>query len=67
MGIETILSARRVLLVATGPEKAKAVAAALRGPVTPRCPARPVSAPPDRDHAGLTVILDRRAAERLWR
>jgi glucosamine-6-phosphate deaminase len=60
MGIETILSARRVLLVATGREKAKAVAAALRGPVTPRCPASFLSL-----HPALTVILDREAARRL--
>jgi glucosamine-6-phosphate deaminase len=60
MGIETILSAREVLLVATGREKAKAVAAALLGPITPRCPASFLSL-----HPALTVILDRSAAERL--
>jgi glucosamine-6-phosphate deaminase len=60
MGVETILSAREVLLVATGREKANAVAAALHGPVTPRCPASFLSL-----HPALTVILDRSAAERL--
>lgn len=60
MGIETILSAREVLLVATGRKKAKAVAAALHGPVTPRCPASFLSL-----HPALTVILDRAAARRL--
>jgi glucosamine-6-phosphate deaminase len=60
MGIESILSARQVLLVATGREKANAVAAALRGPVTPRCPASFLSL-----HPALTVILDRAAAQRL--
>jgi glucosamine-6-phosphate deaminase len=60
MGIETILSAREILLVATGREKAKAIAAALRGPASPRCPASYLSL-----HPALTVILDRPAAARL--
>ncbi len=62
MGIETILAVRRLLLVAMGREKAKAVAAALEGPVTPRCPASFLSLHPD-----LTVVLDRAAASRLSR
>jgi glucosamine-6-phosphate deaminase len=60
MGIETILSARAIPLVATGKEKAKAVAAALHGPLTPRCPASFLSLHPD-----LTVLLDRAAAAKL--
>ena len=60
MGIETILSAREILLVATGPGKADAVAAALAGPVTSRCPASFLSL-----HLALTVVLDRGAAQRL--
>jgi glucosamine-6-phosphate deaminase len=60
MGIESILSARRLLLVAAGREKAKAIAAALHGPVTPRCPASFLSL-----HPALTVILDRAAARGL--
>ena len=60
MGIETILSAREILLVATGREKSEAVAAALQGPVSPRCPASYLSL-----HPALTVILDRSAAARL--
>lgn len=60
MGLESILAAREVLLVATGREKARAVAAALRGPVTPRCPASFLSL-----HPAVTVILDRSAAARL--
>ena len=60
MGIETILTAREVLLVATGREKAAAVAAALQGPVSPRFPASYLSL-----HPALTVILDRSAAARL--
>lgn len=60
MGIETILSAREILLVATGRAKAAAVAAALEGPVSPRCPASFLSL-----HPGLIVVLDRAAAARL--
>jgi glucosamine-6-phosphate deaminase len=60
MGIETILAARAVLLVATGQEKAKAVAAALQGRITARCPASFLSLHPSR-----TVLLDRAAASLL--
>jgi glucosamine-6-phosphate deaminase len=60
MGIETILSARRVLLVAFGRSKARAVARALSGRVTPRCPASYLTL-----HPRLTIILDREAAGKL--
>jgi len=62
MGIETILSARRILLLATGKAKASAVACALHGRVTPACPASYLSL-----HPGLTVLLDRGAASELSR
>lgn len=57
VGIETILSSRAVVMVAIGRRKAAAVAAALEGPVTPRCPASFLSL-----HPLLTVFLDRAAA-----
>lgn len=62
MGIETILSAKEILLVAAGAEKARAVAGALEGPVTPRCPASFLSL-----HPRLTVLIDRKAGGRLRR
>ncbi len=62
MGIETILSAREILLVATGRDKAKAVAAALEGPVTAACPASLLSV-----HPRLTILLDRSAASGFHR
>lgn len=62
MGLETILSARAILLVATGRAKARAIACALQGPVTPECPASYLSL-----HPKLTVLLDRAAASRLDR
>ena len=39
MGIGNIMSAKMIVLVANGKNKAKALAAALKGPVTPQCPA----------------------------
>ena len=60
VGIETILSSRTILLVASGRRKARAVAAAVEGPVTPRCPASFLSL-----HPRLEVFLDRGAASRL--
>jgi glucosamine-6-phosphate deaminase len=62
MGIESLLAAREILLVATGREKAQAVAAALQGPVTPRCPASFLTL-----HPAVTVILDRPSARMLSR
>jgi glucosamine-6-phosphate deaminase len=60
VGIETIVSAREILMVAIGRRKAAAVAAALEGPVTPRCPASFLAL-----HPRLTVLLDRGAASLL--
>ncbi|MCW2309628.1 glucosamine-6-phosphate deaminase [Rhodobium gokarnense] len=60
MGIATILAARSILLLATGPAKAEALAAALEGPVTPQNPASFL-----RLHADVTVICDRDAATLL--
>jgi glucosamine-6-phosphate deaminase len=62
VGIETILASRAILLVATGRRKARAVAAALTGPVTARCPASFLSL-----HPRLDVVLDRAAASNLRR
>ncbi len=60
MGIGTILSAREVVLIATGRAKARIVARALQGPVTTRVPASLLQA-----HPNVTVVLDRDAASQL--
>jgi glucosamine-6-phosphate deaminase len=60
VGLETILASREIVLVATGRKKAAAVAEALEGPVTPRCPASYLSL-----HPRLSVLLDAGAAARL--
>ncbi len=60
MGIGTILSAREVVLIATGTAKARIVARALQGPVTTRVPASLLQA-----HPHVTVLLDQEAAAAL--
>ena len=60
MGIGTILRARRILLLACGAAKAKAVRATLEGPVSEAVPATAL-----RSHPSVTVILDAAAAALL--
>lgn len=56
MGMRQVLSARRIVLLATGPSKAEAVAAMLDGPLTTWCPASWLQTHPD-----VTLVLDRAA------
>lgn len=56
MGIGTIMRARRILLLASGADKAEALRGALYGPVTPRLPASILQFHPD-----VTVIADEAA------
>ena len=60
MGIGTILTAKHVILLATGANKARVVARALTGPVTTRVPASLLQVHPD-----VVVALDRDAASGL--
>ncbi|MGQ1838148.1 glucosamine-6-phosphate deaminase [Kocuria turfanensis] len=59
-GLDTILEARRVLLVAQGEHKADAVAAAVEGPVSAMCPASVLQF-----HRAVTVVVDEAAAAGL--
>lgn len=59
-GLGTILAARHLVLVATGPGKAPAVAAAVEGPVSAACPASVLQL-----HPHVTVVLDEAAAAQL--
>jgi glucosamine-6-phosphate deaminase len=59
-GLGTILDAGHLLLIATGPAKAQAVAAAVEGPLSASCPASVLQL-----HAHATVLLDPPAAARL--
>ena len=57
IGMRQVLSARRVVLMATGASKAVAVAAMIEGPLTTQCPASWLQTHPD-----VTVVLDQVAA-----
>ncbi|WP_286928568.1 MULTISPECIES: glucosamine-6-phosphate deaminase [Aeromicrobium] len=59
-GLGTILEARHVVLVATGPAKAAAVAAAVEGPVSAFCPASVLQL-----HPHVTCVVDPDAAADL--
>ncbi len=61
-GLGTILRARHLLLLATGPGKAAALAAAVEGPLTASCPASVLQL-----HPHVTVLADAGAAEALAR
>jgi len=56
MGIKTIMKARKILLLASGKEKAKATTKALKGPVTKKVPASILQL-----HPMVTVVLDKEA------
>ena len=60
MGTGTILAARRILLLALGPDKAEIVARAIDGPLSREVPASALQL-----HPNVLVILDRAAASRL--
>ena len=60
MGIGTIMQAKRILMIATGADKADTVRAMLRGPVTPRLPASVLAF-----HRDVVVMLDAAAASKL--
>ena len=56
MGIGTIMSARKILVVVSGADKAPILAKALLGPVTPEVPASALQL-----HADVTVVADEAA------
>jgi glucosamine-6-phosphate deaminase len=60
IGMAAILGARRVLLVATGADKASGIARALTGPLTTHVPASWLQT-----HRDVSVYLDREAASLL--
>jgi len=59
-GIGTIREARTTVLLATGLQKAKAVAASVEGPFTTDCPASLLQ-----DHPDCTFVVDQEAASQL--
>jgi glucosamine-6-phosphate deaminase len=60
MGIGTILEAKRVLLLASGPSKAAAIAKAIEGPITASVTASALQL-----HDDVTFIVDREAGAQL--
>jgi glucosamine-6-phosphate deaminase len=60
MGIGTILEAKRILLLASGKNKADAIARAIEGPITSTITASALQL-----HQDVTVILDEEAASGL--
>jgi glucosamine-6-phosphate deaminase len=60
MGMATILHARRIILVATGRGKGRAVERTIAGPLTTRVPASFLQV-----HPNVEVVVDEAAAERL--
>ena len=56
MGIQTIMQAKKVLLVASGADKAEALAKTIEGPVTPEVPASILQFHPD-----VTIVADEAA------
>lgn len=60
MGIASIMAAKRIILLAFGEEKAAAIRASLKGPVTPDVPASVLQR-----HPNVTVVLDAAAASQL--
>lgn len=60
MGIAEITSAKKIMLMANGANKAKAVFAAVKGEITPECPASILQKHPD-----TVLVLDTAAASLL--
>lgn len=60
MGIGSIMKAKKILLIATGESKAKAIAGMVKGEVTPQLPASVLN-----EHADAVIMLDKAAASLL--
>lgn len=60
MGVKTILSAKKIVLIAYGIEKSDALYAMIHGPITPKCPASILQL-----HNNVVVICDDAAASKI--
>lgn len=60
MGIGTILESKKVVLLATGENKAEAIKATLEGPMTAACPASALQL-----HEQVVLVIDEAAASLL--
>lgn len=60
MGLGSIMRAKKIVMIATGENKAQAIRDMLRGPVSEACPASVLQ-----NHPDVTVVLDKAAASLL--
>lgn len=60
MGIGSIMQAKRILIIATGENKANAIKQLIDGNVTPQCPASVLQF-----HTDVTLMLDKGAASKI--
>lgn len=60
MGINSIMKAKKIVLIATGESKAKAALAMIKGEVSPSCPASVLQ-----NHEDAVIFLDKEAAKLL--
>ena len=60
MGIGCIMAARRILLIASGEDKAQALCSAFCGPITPECPASILQL-----HGDVVVVGDKASLSKL--
>ena len=60
MGIKTIMSVKKILLLASGIKKSEAVYHAVNGPITPKVPGSILQLHPD-----VTLLLDKEAAYKI--
>lgn len=61
MGIKNILQARKILLLASGQNKAEAIYQTVLGPITPSLPASALQL-----HSDVVLIVDEAAGQKLW-
>lgn len=61
MGLGTIVKAKKIILLASGEKKAKAIKKTVKGYLTTNVPSTVLALHPD-----VTLVLDRRAASMLW-
>lgn len=59
-GLASIMRAKKIILIATGANKADAVYGMIKGPKTEACPASILQ-----DHPDVTVVLDKEAAAKI--
>ncbi len=60
MGIGVIMAAKRILLIASGSDKADALYAAICGPITPDCPASILQL-----HSDVVIVADKAALSKV--